>query len=143
MARKYASVQVNDRGLMRKMSLLRNEMWVAQTKTAKTLAKIGVNYAAARAPYDRGPGGGGTARAIYAKPQEQSRSRTKWLILAPDVHKTSIPGGLVQYIHSDRPGAQTHFREDRDRKFMYSTRKYLNDIKTKVADGNFNRIKIR
>jgi predicted DNA binding protein len=126
-----ATAKVDARGAFRKLKEAEKSMLRGSYRTVRNLAKIGVAHAASIAPYDKG----NTARAIHAKPAEQGQGWVKWVIYAPDVYPEAAArlGGLVRYMHEE---GSSRFHTG-DSKFMYSTRDYLNSIKKRVAQGNF------
>ncbi len=131
------TVTVNQRGANQKFKRLEQSLFEGARKTGKFLAQLGVAKAQVLAPKYEGK----TAGAINAKPTEISRARVKWQIVAPEVHNFPV----VKVMQGNSSFAKTHWqkRTEEERKFMLTTKKYLNDIKSGVAKGGFRNINLK
>lgn len=131
-----AQVTVKQTGANQKLKRLEQEMFEGARKTAKFLAQLGVAKAQVLVPKDSGK----TAGAINAKPTIISPRKVEWQIVAPEVYDFPV----VKVMQGNSAFAKEHWkkRSEERRKFMLTTRKYLNDIKSGVAKGGFRNIKI-
>jgi hypothetical protein len=130
------TVEVRKQGFVNKMKQLETKVANSSRKVVRDLAQLGVFKAKSLAPMDTGK----TANAIKAKPTRLSKNKVEWVITAPEAH--SFP--VVKVMHKNTSYAKQHWRKrsEEERKFMITTRKWLQERKDSVVKGGFRNIKI-
>lgn len=135
-------VEVKIDKALAKLNRLRNNITQKGDATVNELADLGKYYARSRAPHYTGK----TADFIIAyRSKGPSGAEARVVARNPtasDGHMRRMPNfNLVRWMHTS-PRAVKHIYSG-DRQFMYSTRDYLNKIKTGVAQGRFKGINLR
>jgi hypothetical protein len=129
-------IKIKQKGANETFRRIEDKLINGARKTAKLLAQLGLAKAQQLVPKASGK----TAGAITAKPKEMSKRRTSWVITANEVYDFPV----VKVMGGDSEYAKEHWRKrtEKQRKFMLTTKNYLNDIKSGVAKGGFRNIDI-
>lgn len=136
------AVSINTKRAERRLRNLEREIRQKSDATVNELGRLGKDKAKSIVPYYSG----NTFKSIRRRTTRGSQGAEARIFIEPyildDGHVRNIANfSLVRWMHTS-PRAVGHIKSG-DRLFMYTTRNYLNEIKTGVAQGKFKNINIR
>lgn len=137
-----AVVSIQTQGAVRKFNKLKQMMEEQGRLTRDDLIEMGKQFARSIVPVYTGR----THEYIIARKGENSDGSFGVIVAknptVSDGHVRNIGNfNLVRWMHTS-PNSSKHIKSG-DRKFMYTTRDYLNGTKKRVATGRYRKIKLR
>jgi len=156
------TVTIDYSGFKRKAKLIEQKIKQSGEATIKELCQLGKNHAKSIAPMFSGTlisaisykTSKGTSGEVYIKALDARSSYStgfkNTVQLAEWMHKTNgiLPNGVSMssngkfYVNPNKPSRGKHIISGSPR-FMTRTKDYMNKIKTSVAKGHFDKIKIQ
>ena len=129
-------------GALRKLGKLQNQIIREGNATAQDMAELGKQKARSIAPYHSGRTHQFIRKRVKRVPNGALARVEAFNPTKSDGHRRNISNfNLVRWMH-ESPKAIKHIISG-DREFMYTTRKFLNGIKGRVATGRYRNINLR